>query len=99
VENQINESKSTYITFTLRNDLSPPIYINDVEMPPAATVKYLGLHMDNKLNWKDHVIKKRKQMDLRNKELSWLLGRKSHRSVDNKRLLYKSIITLMDIWY
>jgi hypothetical protein len=51
VENQINESKSTYLTFTLQNDPSPPIYLNDVEMPPAATVKYLGLHLDNKLNW------------------------------------------------
>ena len=48
--------------------------------------------MDNKLNWKDHIIKKRKQMDLRHKELYWLLGRKSHVSVDNKFLLYKSII-------
>jgi len=48
--------------------------------------------LDNKLNWKDHIIKKRKQMDLRHKELYWLLGRKSHLSVYNKLLLYKSII-------
>jgi hypothetical protein len=32
-------------------------------------------------------------MDLRHKELHWLLGRKSHLTVDNKLLLYKSIIT------
>jgi hypothetical protein len=30
-------------------------------------------------------------MDLRYKELYWLLGRKSHLPVDNKLLLYKSI--------
>jgi hypothetical protein len=89
---KINESKSTYLTFTLRNDPSSLIYLNNVEIPPAATVKYLGLHLDNKLNWKDHIIKKRKQMDPRHKELYWLLGRKSHLSVDNKLLLYKSII-------
>jgi len=35
-------------------------------------------------------------MDLRHKELYWLLGRKSHLSVENKLLLYKSIIT--PIW-
>jgi hypothetical protein len=35
-------------------------------------------------------------MDLRYKELYWLLGRKSHLSLDNKLLLYKSIIT--PIW-
>jgi hypothetical protein len=90
---KINESKSTYLTFTLRNDPSPSIYLNNVEIPPVATVKYLGLHLDNKLNCNDHIIKKRKQMDLRHKELNWLLGRKSRLSVDNNLLLYKSIIT------
>ena len=35
-------------------------------------------------------------MDLRHKELYWSLGRDSHLSVDNKLLLYKSIIT--PIW-
>jgi hypothetical protein len=49
--------------------------------------------LDKKLNWKDHTIKKRKKMDLRHKELYWLLGRTSHLSADNKLLLYKSLIT------
>jgi len=35
-------------------------------------------------------------MDLRHKELYWLLGRTTHLSVDNKLLLYKSII--IPIW-
>ena len=35
-------------------------------------------------------------MDLRHQELCWLLGRSSHLSVDNKHLLYKSILT--SIW-
>jgi hypothetical protein len=61
---KINESKPTYLTFTLRRDPSPPIYLNNIEIPPATTVKYLGLHLDKKLNWKEHIIKKRKQMDL-----------------------------------
>jgi hypothetical protein len=56
-----------YITATLRSDPSPPIYLNDVEIPSATTVKYLGLHLDTKLNWKEHIVKKRKQMDLRYK--------------------------------
>jgi hypothetical protein len=47
-------------------------------------------------NWKDHIIKKRIQMDIRHKELYWLLGRKSNLSVNNKLLLYKSITT--PIW-
>jgi hypothetical protein len=93
---KINESKSTHLTFTLRNDPSPPLYINKVKIPPATTVKYLGLHLDTKLTWKDHILKKRTQVDIRHKKLYWLLGRKSNLSVDNKLLLYKSIIT--PIW-
>jgi len=52
--------------------------------------------LDNKRNWKEHTIKKRKQMDLRHKELYWLLERSSPLSVGNKLLLYKSLITA--IW-
>ena len=37
---KINVSKSTYLTCTLRRDPSPPIYLNNVETPPAKTVKY-----------------------------------------------------------
>ena len=62
----------------------------------SKIVYYLGLHVDNKLNWKYHIIKKRKQMDLRYRELYWLLWRKYRLSVDNKLQLYKSIIT--PIW-
>jgi hypothetical protein len=30
---KVNETKSSYLTFTLRKDPSPPIYINEVEIP------------------------------------------------------------------
>ena len=72
------------------------IYLNEAEIPPAKTVKYLGLHLDTKLNWREHITKKRKQMDLRYKELYWLLGRSSHLSINNKLLLYKTVIA--HIW-
>jgi hypothetical protein len=74
---KVNETKSKYITFTLCSDPSPPVYLNGVEIPSATTAKYLGLHLDTKLNWKERIVKKRKQMDLRYKELHWLLGRSS----------------------
>jgi len=54
------------------------------------------MHLNNKLNWKVHIINKRKQMDLRHKELCWLLKKKYHLSVYNKLMLYKSIIA--SIW-
>jgi hypothetical protein len=48
--------------------------------------------MDHKLSWRDHTVKKRKQVELKVKELSWLLGRKSHLSLENELLVYKTII-------
>ena len=68
-KNKINEFKSTYLNFTLRRNPSPQVYLNNVAIPPATTVKYLGLHLNNKLNWKEHITNKRKQMDLRHNTL------------------------------
>jgi hypothetical protein len=42
---------------------------------------------------RDHIVKKRKQVELKIKEFSWLLGRKSQLSIANKLLIYKTIIT------
>ena len=49
-----------------------------------------------KLTWKHHVKQKRKQPDLRFKEINWLIDRKSYLPIDNKRFLYKT--ALKPIW-
>lgn len=89
---KVNESKSSHITFTLRKERCPTVTINQETIPQADAVKYLGLHLDSKLNWKEHITKKRKQIDLKVKEIYWLIGRKSKLSIENKLLIYKSII-------
>ena len=61
---KINETKSSHITFTLRRGHCPPVYINQTVAPQAETVKYLGLHFDKRLTWKNHVAMKRKQRNL-----------------------------------
>jgi hypothetical protein len=60
---KINESKSTQITFTLQKGTCPPVQINHTKIQPKEHAKYLGLTIDKKLNWNQHIIKKRKQMD------------------------------------
>ena len=65
-------------------------------MYSTLTVKYLGLHLDTKLNWRVHIAKKRKQLELRYRELYWLLGRTSPLSIKNKLLLYKTVVA--PIW-
>jgi hypothetical protein len=48
--------------------------------------------LDSRLTWKDHITKKRKEKDLKTKKLSWLIRRRSNLSLENKFVLYKTII-------
>jgi len=52
--------------------------------------------MDKKLNWREHTAKKRKQIDLKFKQLYWLLGRKSPLCLENKVPVYK--VAIKPIW-
>jgi hypothetical protein len=80
-----------HITFTLRKGQCPPVSMNNTELPVGNTIKYLGMHLDQKLTWKEHS-QETEKVKLKVKELYWLIGRKSPLSLNNKLLLYKSII-------
>jgi len=43
---------------------APPVNINQTDVPQIETVKYLGIHFDRRLTCKDHLLTKRKQLDL-----------------------------------
>jgi hypothetical protein len=66
--------------------------MNNVQLPSADHVKYLGLHLDRKLTWHHHIFTKRKQLGLTLTKMYWLLGLNSQLSLPNKLLLYKSIL-------
>ena len=55
-------------------------------------VKCQGLLFDCRLNWKKHIARKRKQMDLKTKDIKQLIGKKSHPSTENRLLIYKAVI-------
>jgi len=93
---KINETKSSHITFTLRRGHCPPVYINQTVVPQAETVKFLRLHFDKRLTWKNHVATKRKQLDLKTREIYWLIGKHSYLSLENKLLIYKTV--LKPVW-
>jgi hypothetical protein len=93
---KINETTSSHITFTLRRGHCPPLYINQTVVPQAETVKYLGIHFDKRLTWKNHVATKRKQLDLKTREIYWLVGKHSPLSLENKLLVYKTV--LKPVW-
>jgi hypothetical protein len=52
--------------------------------------------IDSKLTWKQHIAKKQKQVNITIKQLNWLLRRKSNLAIENKLLIYKTII--IPIW-
>jgi hypothetical protein len=59
-------------------------------------MKYLGLHLDRRLTWRAYILAKRKQLDIKFRQMQWLIGRKSELSTENKLLVYKTI--LKPIW-
>jgi hypothetical protein len=71
------------MTFTLRKSSTPDVAINDSQIPRNTEIKYLGMTIDSKLTWKQHIAKKQKQVNITIKQLNWLLGRKSNLGIEN----------------
>ena len=91
-----NENKSTHITFSLKRETCPAVTLNGQHIPQGETAKYLGIHLDRRLTWQKHIFTKRKQLGLQLHRMYWIIGRKSKLSLENKLLIYKTI--LKPIW-
>jgi len=89
---KINETKSKHIIFTLRRWHFPPVYFNKAAIPRAESIKYLGLHFDKEFNWKKHVTTTRKHLNLKSREINWLIGKHSPLSMPNKLLIYTTVL-------
>jgi hypothetical protein len=91
-----NEIKSIHVNFTLKRLTCPYVQQNSTYLVQPADVKYLSIHLDRRLTCRKHITTNRKQLDLQLRKLYWILGRKSHLSLENKLLVYKGI--LKHIW-
>jgi len=90
-----NETKSVQVTFILKKNTCPPVQLNNKQLTQPE-VKYLGIHLDQKLTRRKHISLKRKHLDLKQRKLYWIIGRKSQLSPVNRLLVYKAI--LKPIW-
>jgi hypothetical protein len=85
-------AKSTHITFTTRREPCPPVHINNVELPQAEEIKYLGLRRDRRLTRRNHIFAKRKQLGITLTKMYWLLGRQFKLTTSSKFLAYKVVL-------
>ena len=58
---QINENKSSHITFTLRKQSCPQMTVNNISIPNKDSVRYLGIILNRRVTWKRHIVDKSKQ--------------------------------------
>jgi hypothetical protein len=70
--------------------------MGSVRLPQKNEVKYLGMHLGRRLTWAKHIKPRRKQLNLKAKQMHWLLGTRSTLSTESKLLLYKAV--LKPIW-
>jgi hypothetical protein len=84
---KIHNDKLVQITPTTRRINCPQVTINNSIIPTKTEVKYLGLRLDQKLTWKT-LHKNRQQLTLKARQISWLIGKRSQMSLENKVLIY-----------
>jgi len=74
--------------------------IDNVLHYTLCALKKRAYFADRRLTWKDHVLTKRKQLDLKSREIKWLIGRHSPLSLEKQDPhLQNSPQTGVDVWY
>ncbi|KAI5742412.1 hypothetical protein M8J77_007001 [Diaphorina citri] len=91
----VNESKSVHMTVTTKVATCPPVALNNQLIPQNDNVRYLGIHLDRKLTWKQHIEKKKVQLKLKHSKMFWLMGSKSKVSIQT---VQNGSQTGLDVW-
>ena len=89
---QLNKEKSVRVDYSLRKHGYVPTYIDNQPITIAPSARYLGVHLDKRLTWRMHLIKKRYELNLRFRALFWLIRPQSKLSFSRKRLVYITMI-------
>ncbi|KAL1123961.1 hypothetical protein AAG570_001731, partial [Ranatra chinensis] len=89
----VNTNKTEAILFTNSKSQPEHIKIRDKIIPFSPQIKYLGLTIDKKLTWKEHLkTVNKKALTKAGRLLKQLLNRNSKLSIENKLTIYKTIL-------
>jgi len=92
---KINQAKSIHTTFTLRFTPCNDVFIYGTQIPSAQNTKYLGLTLDKRLTWAQHIKSKRINLNQRLRLLKNLIYNNRYTHTSTKLLIYKSLLKPM----
>ncbi len=78
---KINSTKSVQVDFSLWTHGYTPVLIDKDPVPLQDNARYLGIHLDKRLNWKIHITKKRDELNIRFWSLYWVFCIKNQLSL------------------
>ena len=59
----------------------PPLFLTNIKLPHESKAVYLGIRLDRRLTWRNHIEAKKVQIKLKTLELNWLIGSHSKLSL------------------
>jgi hypothetical protein len=92
---KLNENKTETITFARKRTnikIFSQLKINNEKITPKKTVKYLGLHLDARLNFKHHIQQAINKGNVIIRKIYPLIVKGNKMTTENKILLYKTLI-------
>ncbi|KAH8240391.1 hypothetical protein KR032_007149, partial [Drosophila birchii] len=88
----INTDKCAVVTFALRRDTCPGVFLHGQLLPQREEHTYLGLVLDKRLTFASHIKKTRAKLENTARRLSWVTCPKSKLSLRCKTRLYQSLL-------
>lgn len=92
---QVNYDKTQAITLTRKfkdTKIHTPINLSGHKTSPSLETKYLGVILDKRLRLKPHIQHTIKKVNFTIKSLYSIINKNSKLSIENKRLLYTSVL-------
>ncbi|GFT26313.1 probable RNA-directed DNA polymerase from transposon X-element [Trichonephila clavipes] len=89
----LNVAKTEAVFFSYHIKKEPPkLYLHNTHIPWSKNTKYLGVILDKRLTFKQHIIRVRRNFNISVAKVFPLIARKSCLSLRNKLLIYKLVL-------